>query len=63
MQIVNDEFLNHVRAGRCEYIRGDVQRLTADGVKVNARMRGTKPGDEGKPQFVSSILLEIKLLD
>jgi hypothetical protein len=50
-QIVNDEFLRHVRNKRCEYVRGDTQRLTHDGVLVNVRPRGSKPGDEGKAQL------------
>jgi len=46
--IVNDEFLVHVREGRCEYVRGDTQRLTQDSVVVNVRDRDSKPGDQGK---------------
>ncbi|KAI0942707.1 hypothetical protein AcW1_003266 [Taiwanofungus camphoratus] len=45
--VVNDEFLDHVRAGRCRYVRGDTQRLTRGGVRVSVRGRGSKPGDEG----------------
>ncbi|KAG6332058.1 hypothetical protein ID866_7029, partial [Astraeus odoratus] len=44
--VVNDEFLNYVRAGKCIYIRGDVIRLTPNGVFVNIRERierGTLP--------------------
>ncbi|TFY53705.1 hypothetical protein EVJ58_g9304 [Rhodofomes roseus] len=48
--VVNDEFLDHVRAGRCKYIRGDTQGLTRDGVKVSVRGRSSKPGDEGKEE-------------
>jgi cation diffusion facilitator CzcD-associated flavoprotein CzcO len=46
--IVNDEFLVHVREGRCEYVRGDTQRLTEDSVIVNVRDRDSKPGDKGE---------------
>jgi NADPH-dependent glutamate synthase beta subunit-like oxidoreductase len=46
--IVNDEFLEHVRAGRCEYVRGDTRKLTPAGVVVNVRGRETRPGDEGQ---------------
>ncbi|KAK7682058.1 hypothetical protein QCA50_015022 [Cerrena zonata] len=45
--VVNDEFLNHVRKGRCRYVRGDTERLTKRGVKVNVRERNSKPGDSG----------------
>lgn len=38
-QIVNDEFLNHVRSGKCVYVRGDTLRLTQNGVLVNVRER------------------------
>lgn len=47
-QVVNDEFLDHVRAGRCRYVRGDTQGLTHGGVKVSVRGRDSKPGDEGE---------------
>ena len=29
VQVVNDEFLGHVRKGLCQYVRGDTERLTA----------------------------------
>jgi hypothetical protein len=46
--VVNDNFLDHVRSGRCEYIRGDTKRLTANSVVVNVRGRNSKSGDEGQ---------------
>ncbi|TCD66067.1 hypothetical protein EIP91_001875 [Steccherinum ochraceum] len=45
--VVNDDFLYHVRAGRCEYVRGDTQRFTKDGVRVSVRERDSRPGDAG----------------
>ena len=45
---MNDEFLDHVRAGRCKYVRGDTQGLTRGGVKVSVRGRDSKPGDKGE---------------
>lgn len=45
-QVVNDEFLGHVRNKQCEYVRGDIQRLTRDGVLVNVRSRDSRPGDK-----------------
>ncbi|KAH7914898.1 hypothetical protein BJ138DRAFT_1055951 [Hygrophoropsis aurantiaca] len=33
--VVNDEFLNHVRSGKCVYVRGDTVRLTKNGVQAN----------------------------
>jgi hypothetical protein len=60
--IVNDEFLNHVRKGKCEYVRGDTQRLTRDGVLVNVRGRDSKPGDHGEEvRRVIVLLLGISL--
>lgn len=50
--IVNDAFLHHVREGKSFYIRGDTEELTADGVKIKERERGTKPGDEGRETTV-----------
>ncbi|KAI0078013.1 hypothetical protein K474DRAFT_991060 [Panus rudis PR-1116 ss-1] len=44
--VANDEFLQHIRSGKCKYIRGDVDRLTKEGVKVNVRMRQSRPGDQ-----------------
>ncbi|KAI6102577.1 hypothetical protein EDD16DRAFT_345348 [Pisolithus croceorrhizus] len=35
--VVNDDFLNQVRAGNCVYVRGDVVRLTTDGIVVDVR--------------------------
>ncbi|KDQ22813.1 hypothetical protein PLEOSDRAFT_1051364, partial [Pleurotus ostreatus PC15] len=46
--VVNDEFLEHVRTGRCVYVRGDPVRCTKNAVVVNERKRGTKPGDRGR---------------
>ncbi|KAH7886593.1 hypothetical protein F5I97DRAFT_1808238 [Phlebopus sp. FC_14] len=37
--VVNDEFIDHVRAGRCIYVRGDVLRLSRGGVVMNVRER------------------------
>ncbi|KAH9933997.1 FAD/NAD-P-binding domain-containing protein [Epithele typhae] len=45
--VVNDEFIGHVKAGRCEYVRCDIERLTRSGVRVKVRGREDKPG-EGK---------------
>ncbi|KAG5219475.1 FAD/NAD(P)-binding domain-containing protein [Salix suchowensis] len=47
-QVVNDEFLEHVRTGRCVYVRGDPVRCTKNGVVVNDRKRGMKLGDRGR---------------
>ncbi|KAA1470893.1 FAD/NAD-P-binding domain-containing protein [Dentipellis sp. KUC8613] len=44
--VVNDEFLEHVRTGRCEYIRGDTLQFTKRGVQVRVRPHGTKPGQK-----------------
>ncbi|EKM51088.1 uncharacterized protein PHACADRAFT_212988 [Phanerochaete carnosa HHB-10118-sp] len=52
--IVNEEFLDHVRAGRCEYVRGDIERLTKDGVRVSVRGRDSKPGDAGEEKEFSA---------
>ncbi|OSX62773.1 hypothetical protein POSPLADRAFT_1141735 [Postia placenta MAD-698-R-SB12] len=52
--VVNDEFLGHVRRGRCSYVRGDPQQLTSGGVRVNVRRRASKPGDEGEEKEFSA---------
>ncbi|KAI0051320.1 FAD/NAD-P-binding domain-containing protein [Auriscalpium vulgare] len=45
--VLNDVFLQHVRDGRCEYVRGDTLRFTKSGVLVRVRPRGSKSGDKG----------------
>ncbi|KAF9244464.1 hypothetical protein BU15DRAFT_85859 [Melanogaster broomeanus] len=48
--IVNDEFLDYIRSGRCVYVRGDTLRLTQKGVLVNVREwieRGTSGTGSG----------------
>ncbi|KIM26442.1 hypothetical protein M408DRAFT_330606 [Serendipita vermifera MAFF 305830] len=50
--VVNDEFLYHVRAGRCSYIRGDTLRLTSRGALVNVRSRESRPKDPGEKQEI-----------
>ncbi|KAF7798770.1 hypothetical protein EIP86_009995 [Pleurotus ostreatoroseus] len=56
--VVNDEFLGHVRKGRCKYIRGDTECLTSRGVLVNVRGRDSKPGDKGeKKEFDADIVV------
>ncbi|KAL0948345.1 hypothetical protein HGRIS_010931 [Hohenbuehelia grisea] len=52
--VVNDEFIPHVRAGRCVYVRGDPVRLTSKGVVVNQRPRGSKPKDEGEETLLEA---------
>jgi hypothetical protein len=49
--IVNDEFLNHIRQGRCEYVRGDIKRLTSSGVLISVRGRDSKPKDPGEDRI------------
>ncbi|EIN10544.1 FAD/NAD(P)-binding domain-containing protein [Punctularia strigosozonata HHB-11173 SS5] len=55
--IVNDEFLDHVRQGRCDYIRGDTKRLTSSGVLVNVRGRQSKPNDPGEEKVIDADLV------
>jgi hypothetical protein len=38
---VNDTFLEHVREGRIEYVKGETVRLTKDGVVVKPRKDAT----------------------
>lgn len=46
--VVNSGSLDDIRAGRADYIRGDVKELQRDSVKFNKRTRGTKSGDKGQ---------------
>ncbi|GAA5884981.1 hypothetical protein JCM6882_007179 [Rhodosporidiobolus microsporus] len=45
--VVNDEFLEHIRAGKITYKRGDTKAIVPRGVKFVERARGTKSGDDG----------------
>ncbi|KAL4254145.1 hypothetical protein ABKN59_004537 [Abortiporus biennis] len=55
--VVNDTFLQHVRNKKCLYVRGDTLRLTKNGVKVNVRQRGTKPGDKGEEKVFDADII------
>jgi len=46
--VVNDEFLDHIAEGRCEYLRCDPVKLTPTGVLINLRTRESRPGDDGE---------------
>ncbi|KAJ6531194.1 FAD/NAD-P-binding domain-containing protein [Mycena capillaripes] len=52
--VVNDEFLRHVKHGKCKYVRGDPIRLTSSGVLTNVRERDTKPGSEGTKKTIDA---------
>jgi len=54
MQIVNDEFLRHVREKRVSYVHGDTLEIQKDGVRVNVRQRGSKPKDPGAENILSA---------
>lgn len=43
--IVNDEFIGHVKNGKCQYVRADIERFTKGGVRVKVRGREDKPGE------------------
>ncbi|EPQ60566.1 FAD/NAD P-binding domain-containing protein [Gloeophyllum trabeum ATCC 11539] len=56
--VVNDEFLNYIRTGRCTYVRGDTLRLTNSGILVNVRSRESKPKDPGeKKEFKGDVVV------
>ncbi|KZV98817.1 FAD/NAD(P)-binding domain-containing protein [Exidia glandulosa HHB12029] len=44
--VVNDEFLGHVRKGRCRYVRGDGKTLTENGVLIGVKAKAQKKKDE-----------------
>ncbi|KAI0354367.1 FAD/NAD(P)-binding domain-containing protein [Trametes cingulata] len=43
--VVNDEFVGLVKEGKCEYVRGDIERFGRRGVRVRARGREERPGE------------------
>ena len=54
LQIVNDEFLGHVREKRVSYVRGDTVRIQKGGVRVNVRQRDSKPKDPGEEKVFNA---------
>lgn len=52
--VVNDEFLEHIRAGKISYKRGDTQSIVASGIRFNERERGSKSGDVGEETLISA---------
>ncbi|VDB98181.1 unnamed protein product [Peniophora sp. CBMAI 1063] len=44
--VVNNAFLDHIRAGKVQYIRGDTERLVENGVRVKTRTRDQPVGAE-----------------
>ena len=54
LQIVNDEFLRHVREKRVSYVHGDTLDIQKDGVRVNVRLRDSKPKDPGEEKFFNA---------
>ncbi|KAI5999124.1 FAD/NAD(P)-binding domain-containing protein [Pisolithus albus] len=65
--VVNDDFLNQVRAGKCVYVRGNVVRLTTDGIVVDVResiesgspsgIGGAEPEAEGRVEFKADVIV------
>ena len=53
-QIVNDEFLRHVRDKRVSYVHGDTLEIRKSGLRVNVRQRGSKPNDPGEEKIFSA---------
>ncbi|KAK7038128.1 hypothetical protein R3P38DRAFT_2904585 [Favolaschia claudopus] len=52
--VVNNDFLKHVRNGKCKYVRGDPVRLSSSGVVTNVRNRDTKPGSDGTKKTIDA---------
>ena len=51
--VVNNAFLDHIRAGKIEYIRGDTERFVQNGVRVNTRTRDQPKGaKDAKPETI-----------
>ena len=46
--VIDDEFVNFVKQGRCEYVRGEVDCLTKQGLRVRVRDRDEMPGEGRK---------------
>jgi dimethylaniline monooxygenase (N-oxide forming) len=54
LQIVNNEFLRHVREKRVSYVHGDTLEIQKDGVRVNVRQHESKPKDPGEEKLFSA---------
>ena len=58
LQIVNDQFLRHVREKRVSYVHGDTLGIQTDGVRVNVRLRDSKPKDPGEEKiFKANVII------
>ncbi|KZV71507.1 hypothetical protein PENSPDRAFT_734118 [Peniophora sp. CONT] len=51
--VVNNAFLEHIRAGKIKYVRGDTERLVENGVRVKTRTRDQPKGaEDAKPETI-----------
>ena len=57
--IVNSSVLRHIRNGLADYLRGDVNKITPNGIDFNFRKRGTKSGDKGKKMPIDADIIVI----
>ncbi|KIW04250.1 uncharacterized protein PV09_04555 [Verruconis gallopava] len=52
--MVNDDVLELVRSGKAEWLRGDVEKFTENGIVFNKRAQGVPKGGPGKEMLVEA---------
>jgi cation diffusion facilitator CzcD-associated flavoprotein CzcO len=50
--MVNTDVMDKIRSGDAEWLRGDIQGFTEEGVKFNLRGKGVPPGGPGKTKII-----------
>lgn len=52
--IVNSDVMGQMRDGKAEWVRGDIERFTEDGIVVNRRARGVPIGGPGREDLIDA---------
>ncbi|EHA57838.1 hypothetical protein MGG_16410 [Pyricularia oryzae 70-15] len=55
--MVNSDVLDHIRSGKADWVRCDVESLTDSGVLVNERAPGVPKGGLGRPRVVDADII------
>ncbi|CAG8960798.1 hypothetical protein HYFRA_00002335, partial [Hymenoscyphus fraxineus] len=50
--MVNSDVMDKVRSGKAEWLRGDIESFTPDGIKFNARAKGVPVDGPGKVRII-----------
>lgn len=50
--MVNSDVMDKIRTGKAEWLRGDIQGFTENGIKFNRRAKGVPSGGPGKEEII-----------